>query len=253
MTDHEPGAYDLDRVIPPTPTPEPDSIIGGTATSRFPDCCAVGGPTGYRCTGTLIAPTVVVTAKHCERRLVDRVFFGSDLDDSSGEEIEVERQHELDGIDLRVLVLRRPAKVEPRHVAQGLEVRGDEAVVAGFGTIDFAGRIGYGTKRETKVPITSLDCGSAVAGDLGCTPGMELVAGHRGLNRDTCKGDSGGPLYIRGPEGRHYLLGVTSRGVKLRGAPPGPLCGDGGVYVRVDQCLDWVREVTKVEIEGPRL
>src|SRR5687768_7681515 len=56
------AAYDLSKVIPPTQTDNPDSIVGGSLTSDFPDCSAVGNDQRYFCSGTLIAPNVVVTA-----------------------------------------------------------------------------------------------------------------------------------------------------------------------------------------------
>ena len=242
--------YDLDKVIPPTPTEEPDSIIGGLPTTDFPECCAVGSAQGYFCTGTLIAPTIVVTAGHCEG--VDRVFLGgSDVTDSAGgETIRVAEQFDHPEADLRVLVLQHPAHVAPAHVAQGLEVQGEVATLVGFGTINFAGTRGYGEKRKVDVPIVSLDCGSAgIAHESGCTPGKELVAGHRGLNLDSCRGDSGGPLYIQSSNGPYYLLGATSRGVRNAAR----MCGDGGIYVRVDQYLDWIEEQTGVAIPGPEL
>jgi hypothetical protein len=54
---------DRPRVEPPTrPGRE---IVGGVETQDFPDCCALGDDRGYYCSGTLIAPNVVVTAEHC--------------------------------------------------------------------------------------------------------------------------------------------------------------------------------------------
>ena len=81
------SAFDLSKVIPPTQTNEPDSIVGGVPTSDFPDCCAVGNGNGYFCTGTLIAPTLVVTAEHCTG--VTQVFLkGNDVNNpNSGETI----------------------------------------------------------------------------------------------------------------------------------------------------------------------
>ena len=99
------------------------------------------------------------------------------------------------------------------------------------------------------MPITSLDCSDLRhPKEFGCISGREIVAGHRGLILDSCRGDSGGPLYIKNGEGEYYLLGATSRGV--RGSSTA--CGDGGIYGRVDLCLDWIQEVTGVEIEGSR-
>lgn len=239
---------ELPNVIRPTRTDDPSSIVGGQTTIDFPDCCAVGSEAGYFCTGTLIAPNVVVTAGHCTG--VTRVFVGGTdvTQPDTGEAIAVRDNVEHDQADLRVLVLEQDATVQPRHVASESEITiqpGDPVRLAGFGTIDLGGRVGYGIKREVDVPLTSVDCGAA--GDTaqyGCRSGTEVVAGHRGLARDSCRGDSGGPLYILLGDGTYALLGATSRGIA--GAPN--VCGDGGIYVRVDRFLDWIREQTGATI-----
>ncbi|MEZ4514117.1 MAG: trypsin-like serine protease [Chloroflexota bacterium] len=237
-------------VIPPMTVGE--EIVGGEETEAFPDCCAVGNDSGYYCTGTLIAPNLVVTAQHCES--ATRVFLkGASIHEpENGETIRVDRLCFHPEVDLMVLVLAENATVLPRHVAQGDEVYGAKtAVAAGFGTIDLDGRVGYGLKRQVEVPLISVGCQQT--GDdvrYGCTRGREAVAGHRGLRKDSCKGDSGGPLYIKAKDSDdYYLLGATSRGA--RGGYT--TCGDGGIYVRVDLCLDWIREITGAEIEGSRL
>ena len=244
-----PDPFKLPEVIPPTPQEDVDGIVGGKETSDFPDCCAVGNDQGYYCTGTLIAPNVVVTAGHCTDST--RVFLrGRNVNKpSEGETIRVDREFEHPEADLRVLVLASDSEVEPRHVAQGDEVGNPEnATLVGFGTVNLAGNVGYGIKRMVEVPIASLDCGTtAEQQEFGCTLGKEIVAGHRGLLKDSCRGDSGGPLYIRGEDGDFHLLGATSRGL----SNTQNVCGDGGIYVRVDQFLDWVREVTGVDTPGP--
>ena len=40
-------------------------IVGGIPTRDYPDCVAVGGASGWCCSGTLVASNVVVTAGHC--------------------------------------------------------------------------------------------------------------------------------------------------------------------------------------------
>ena len=251
---HDPGAalFDPARAVAPTQTQDPDSIVGGAPTSEFPDCCAVGNTReGFFCSGTLIAPNLVVTAGHCES--VEQVFLrGSDISKlDEGELIPVlpGKDFSLGGADLRVLVLERDSAVTPRHVAQGAEVQGETAVLVGFGNVDFAGSVGYGLKRMVEVPIVSLSCTKAMDGvRYGCSKDIEMVAGQRGLNRDSCTGDSGGPLYIAAPGG-YFLLGATSRGIGGTGRE----CGDGGVYVRVDQFLDEIRRLTGIRVPGPLL
>ncbi|MCD6032161.1 MAG: secreted trypsin-like serine protease [Thermomicrobiales bacterium] len=243
------------KIVPPTPTDDPDSIVGGSPTSDFPDCCAVGNDDGWFCTGTLIAPNLVVTAGHChddndDRLQITRVFLkGPNVaNPASGEVFNVKENHAHPSADLRVLVLdvedRKPS-VNYRKIAQGAEANASTATLVGFGTIDFDGSVGYGIKRRVDVPITSIDC--SAAGDqstFGCKPGIEMVAGQRGLALDSCRGDSGGPLYIRNVDDDVFLLGATSRGVSNAGV----VCGDGGIYVRVDQFIDWITEKTGVSI-----
>lgn len=248
--------YDLDTGLPVEqeeklyipPIKIGEEVMGGVETDDFPDCCAVGNDQKYYCSGTLIAPNVIVTAEHCCD--VTRVFLQgkSVFEPNEGETIRVIKQFAHPEVDLRVLILEHNSQVEPRHVAQGNEILDVKtALVAGFGTIDKDGTIGYGLKRCVEVPVMSLD-GSAATDfkKYGCLPNREMVAGHRGLKRDTCRGDSGGPLYIKSLKGDYYLLGATSRGA--RGGLSA--CGDGGIYVRVDRCLDWIRQVTGVEVEG---
>ena len=237
-------------IIPPSKTREgTQPIMGGNETSDFPDCCAVGDNSDFYCTGTLIAPTVVVTARHCTG--ATRVFFGTDVENlGDGQVIAVSRKFSHRAADIQVLVLQRaPDGIQPRHVAQGGEIGGNECVLAGFGTIESTGRVGYGKKRKVEnIPIASLACDAGNApSKFGCRKNVEMVAGQRGLRKDSCSGDSGGPLYIK-RNGSIFLLGATSRGVRSEN-----VCGDGGIYVRVDQFIDWIKEKTGVNIEGPRL
>ncbi len=231
------------------PTESPTEIIGGVETDAFPDCCAVGNDEGYYCSGTLIAPNVVVTADHCQG--VTRVFLkGNDVTaPKTGETLAVVQHYSHSEVDLQVLVLAQNSEVLPRAITpESVLADVTQATVVGFGTINPEGTYGYGRKRRVEVPIMSLDCGgSDDPKHYGCLPGREIVAGHSGLMLDTCRGDSGGPLYLHGADGQYYLLGATSRGA--RGGFH--TCGDGGIYVRVDLCLDWIRQVTGVEIPGP--
>jgi hypothetical protein len=256
LTTGLPAAPKVPSYIPPLTVEDGSGtagkeIVGGEETDEFPDCCAVGDDSDYYCTGTLIAPNVVVTADHCPN--VTRVFLkGKDISKpQDGETIPVTQEFSHPEVDLKVLVLEKDSQVSPRHVAQRAEVYNvEKAVVAGFGTIDVHGTFGYGIKRRAEVPVMSIHCGEPTdTKDYGCVQHREIVAGHVGLKRDSCRGDSGGPLYIAAPDGDYYLLGATSRGARNSFTT----CGDGGIYVRVDRCLDWIREITGVNIEGSRI
>ncbi len=237
MTDEGP------KVVPPTrPGRE---IVGGAETQDFPDCCALGDDKRYYCSGTLIAPNVVVTAEHCKN--LTRVYLrGTDVTKPDNAEIiPIAEEFVHPELDLRILILKHNAATAPRAIAHASQLEGVEDVtLVGFGTIDFDGTIGYGIKRRVDVPVTTFDCSQpGQPKRFGCLPGREIVAGHAGLMLDSCSGDSGGPLYIE-KDGEFYLLGATSRGARGGFRE----CGDGGIYVRVDLCLDWIREVTGAEI-----
>lgn len=233
--------------LPPIPFPWPiedSKIVGGVETEEFLECCAVGGQAEFFCTGTLIAPQWVVTAKHCKN--VTRVLFGQSVFDlANAEVIPVIARYMHPDLDLRLLKLAKNASPVPRRlmpvVQAGNATRPAIATVVGFGTTDSAGRFGYGIKRKTDVPIVSMDCaGTSDKRDYGCKPTCEMVAGIRGLQKDTCKGDSGGPLYVKVANDDYVLLGVTSRATSNTQT----MCGDGGVYVRVDLCRIWIQQIT---------
>lgn len=226
-------------------------IIGGSDVrgKEFADCVAVGDDDDWGCTGTLIAPTVVLTAGHC-KKLHSRIFVGNDVE-RPGREYRVKRhvRHPkwTGGLenDVMLLILEKPVKgVKPRPLATASRI--DAATngrVVGFGTTDLAGTTGYGRKQQTDVPIVSRACSGKVKGQKDstvykCHLGKELVAGKPLLNHDTCRGDSGGPLYIS-HAGTWLLAGVTSRGTALGTT----MCGDGGIYTRVDKYHAWVASV----------
>ena len=51
---------------------------------------------------------------------------------------------------------------------------------------------------------------------------------------DSCKGDSGGPLFTLGPDGRAILIGVVSRGKGCAAH------NQAGIYTRVKKKLRWI-------------
>lgn len=237
-------SYDLTKAVPPTATSEPlDRIVGGRLTTAFPDCCAIGDERGYFCSGTLIGSRLVVTAKHCSEFENGRVYLkGYDVSKpEDGEVIQVASKHLHPIADIMLLTLAHDATVPPRRVATSEEIDAlapTNCTLVGFGNTDYEGKVGYGIKRRVETPIVVLlSAGNEDFADFGSVSGIEMVAGHRGLNRDSCTGDSGGPLYVRDLSGDYLLLGATSRGIT-----GGRTCGDGGIYCRLDKFDKWIEE-----------
>jgi endonuclease G len=233
-------------------------IVGGRPTHKaeFPECCCVGGrdPNGngfYFCSGTLIAPNVVLTAGHCTELEIQRVQLGSSsIDDPDAEVIGVRTVVRHTGYqaepvfanDLCLLVLESDATIAPAPLATPQQLATAASVhLVGFGYNDPVRPHGFGIKRQVEVPITALqrderDDLSHAATRYGFHD-YEFVAGRKQLGRDSCNGDSGGPAYVF-VQGQFALAGVTSRSTDDAVRP----CGDGGIYVRPDRFTDWIRD-----------
>ena len=231
-------------------------VIGGTdvPAGLFLHCVAVGSDSQWACTGTLIGPNVVLTAGHCAS-FATRVFFGSDVS-KKGTIVRVKKRvrhpqyHKKKHNDLLVLVLETPVKtVKACKLASQVVInKMKSGRVVGFGNNDPMGMFGYGVKRQVDVPVASPACsgkvnGSTDAMSYGCDVGLEIVAGRPLLERDSCKGDSGGPFYVQYKK-QWLLAGATSRATDSAVHT----CGDGGIYARVDKYRSWIAGIPGVQL-----
>jgi hypothetical protein len=217
------------------------SVVGGQPVpdGAWPDAVAVLGNAGS-CSGTLIAPDVVLTAGHCiDIDPVVVVIDAVDLD-AGGEWIGIERAEAYPAwetsYDVGVLVLAHASRTRPRKIARTCTATeqlhaGAEVTVVGFGRTTPDGRGGASVKHAATIVVSDPLCTS----DPGCLAG-EFIAGGDGV--DACFGDSGGPAYVDTAAGP-ILLGVVSRGLSGDWK-----CGNGGIYVRVDRVARWIERIT---------
>ncbi|MEO8549118.1 MAG: trypsin-like serine protease [Kofleriaceae bacterium] len=232
-------------------------IVGGTnaAQGKWPDVAAVLFGGQQECTGTLIAPNVVITAGHCNDAALDQVLLGTSSlgRPQDGEMIGVTRRIEFPSSqsseDVTILVLAKSAAEEPRKLATGwatLDIKNGAAVeLVGFGATDVNGNVYIDELQEVMSTITDFDCSVKSGCNVAARPAGELGAGGMGL--DTCSGDSGGPMYLLTGYGT-FLAGVTSRSYDDSVKP----CGDGGIYERPDKIVDWAEQQTGITLaRGP--
>jgi hypothetical protein len=112
------------------------------------------------------------------------------------------------------------------------------AAIVGFGA-GSTSALG-GVKRVANIEVEVCTDAHAYNGE-DCIPELEWISfSSNGV--DTCKGDSGGPLYMHGKDGKLTLVGLTSR---KRGGSGAPYCGDGGVYVNLTEphVVKWINQL----------
>lgn len=231
----------------PAPAARARAIVDGTEDSGDPAVVAIGArrigcgeALGVRCTGTLIAPQLVLTAAHCVKdpRLGSdlEVLFGSDAaaPDARVQRVAAVHTHpdyraDGDAADLAILVLAEAAPVAPVPLGS--------ASLAGA-----AGRsvriVGFGQTRASGEPPRTKRSGTARISEI--RDAIFLIAPGPSLS---CRGDSGGPLFDV-ESGREVLIGVTSTG--------DPGCATYGRNVRVDAfARDFIRPWIDRERDRP--
>jgi secreted trypsin-like serine protease len=227
------------------------SVVGGTQAmpGEFAATGALVRGGEYRCTATLIAPDVILTAAHC----LDEVGFGdfgftldSDLSpgvvaadvvpalvvhahpsfDPQGQARDLGQVN-----DIGVVILERPvatAVVESLDVpgapdAPDPVASGSELTLAGYGVLKWYLTGTVGIKRDAVVLVDQVQ-------DYE----LKTVA----ADPEPCRGDSGGPLFVGAPESRR-LTAVISRGVGYSF-----MCDNGAIATRVAPYLDWIADAS---------
>ncbi|MFJ9313876.1 S1 family peptidase [Pimelobacter simplex] len=187
---------------------------------------------GFRCAGVLVGPTVVLTAKHCIEGMsaarLDVVIDPVDLCDPTSdadERVPAGAIRPLPDADLAEIVIGRPVAVEPAAVATRRPSQDDRLLAVGWGQ-----RSSSGPCRRSAVALalaSETDCATARSHLRPEARRWQLCALPLEGGRNTCTGDSGGPLFaVTGSVPR--LVGITSAG--MGGCGPTDL----GLYVRVD-------------------
>jgi secreted trypsin-like serine protease len=174
--------------------------------------------TGEFCTGTLVAPNIVLTAAHCidtDTRSL-QIIFGQNVRLNYRNRLPVDKvevspywsswRHEeknLADIALVRFVGNTPAGYRPAKILKTLEVltRDARVVIGGYGISDATKDSGGGVLRLAQLRIND-----------GAFSESEATVDQR-HNTGACRGDSGGPAFIEINK-QLYLWGLVGRGVE---------------------------------------
>ncbi|HWH21270.1 MAG TPA: serine protease [Solirubrobacterales bacterium] len=255
------------------------SVIGGhgTEVANFPAIAYIEGAQatdGYACTGTVVAPRVVLTAGHCVEDLESssivepseiRVATGiSNLEHIPPEKVSLVSQvlvyphfdpALLHG-DAGLLILSSPVAAKPIELAGktdgSLYSAGRKLKVAGWGIDRFDGNDQAHIPDQLQSAVVPIDAAR------GCSNGVSRFYGFFDAARQLCtldspqfkvtpcNGDSGGPAIATRSDGTPVEVGIVSMG-DFTCSPDSP-----AVYTRVDQISTWVKRwIDAVESGGP--
>jgi secreted trypsin-like serine protease len=214
-----------------------------------------------QCTGTVAAPSLILTAGHCAQNPVTglvnppsgyRVVTG-DVESGSARsqtlrvsEVAVypgfTRGSAHDAYDAALLVLATPTSSPPIALANAqtaVNVPGTKAAI-----------VGWETSSQHLSPTRRLVAQTSVQAQSWCgsvrksfDPNAQICAESEPRERSTesCDGDSGGPLITIGPSGSDPVeIGIIRAGL---GSQPTESCSKLSVLTRLDVISSWIRRI----------
>ncbi|CAG7823759.1 unnamed protein product [Allacma fusca] len=260
-SDSQPGGGNDDLVeddgLPPVPVSKKRKlgtrIVGGARSKKYkyPSIVLLRSKGQHICSGTILNEEFVLTAAHCFQTFqasdYEMVAAEHNKDRNDGHEqtvqaiklfIHADYDDETQVNDITLLKVSPKFKFNDKVQAVVLPAKTYDPKpninmwFAGWGRLVEDGET-PDILHEVTLPIIQRARCKAVLADYTITDN-HLCAGGRG-GKDTCEGDSGGPMYLIEGE-KQTQVGIVSWGLGCAEV------GLPGVYTRVSSYLDWISE-----------
>jgi MYXO-CTERM domain-containing protein len=220
-------------------------VNGQTAAScQWPSAVMVMLSRGL-CTGTLVHPRVVTLAAHCQLAgTVRSIYFGEDST-TPARKVGVSKcnfypDFEANVNDVAYCVLSEAVNDVPiAPVLMGCETRilqkGKMLDLVGFGITSMQEPASYGIKRFASVPLLN-------------TPGPTTNIAQVGTSTSAgCRGDSGGPIFVRLSDGTWRTIGVAST-TAVENDGDNMECVSPTNYVLLYRYIRWIESDSGIDI-----
>ena len=207
------GAAVASAAPEPPPVFQP-YIVGGETVASAPWAAALYGGGSFRCSGSVVAPQWVLTARHCLGSGLT-VRIGAVVRDQ-GQSVAVASTQSYSRGDLALLKLAAPVSVTPARLAEQDPPTGSTNHIYGWGRTSCDGAASAQLKRAS-VRVTGR------ATDAYNGPALAST----GISGYAWKGDSGGPQMYD-----DAIVGVASTAD----------CAGRQYYASVASGLDWIRQ-----------